>query len=63
MPGARVFDGPAQVEAFGGDYGVTHRVRRGAIRHVFSAAEIPEAMRPQRAGGDAWCRDERPARS
>jgi hypothetical protein len=35
-----------QVETFSGDFGVTHWVKRGAIRHVFTAAEIAEAMRP-----------------
>lgn len=35
-----------QIETFCGDYGVLHHVRRAAIRHVFSAAEIAEAMRP-----------------
>lgn len=35
-----------QIGTFSGDFGVTHWVRRNAIRHVFSAAEIAEAMRP-----------------
>jgi hypothetical protein len=35
-----------QIETFSGDYNVTHWVKRGAIRHVFTAAEIAEAMRP-----------------
>ena len=34
-----------QIETFSGDYGVLHHVKRSAIRHVFTAAEIAEAMR------------------
>lgn len=35
-----------QTETFCGDYGVLHHVGRGAIGHVFTAAEVAEAMRP-----------------
>ena len=43
----RLFDeGLVQIETFSGDYGVLHFVKRGAIRHVFTAAELIELMRP-----------------
>jgi hypothetical protein len=34
-----------QIETFSGDYVVLHHVRRGAIRHVFTEAEVAEAIR------------------
>jgi hypothetical protein len=43
---ARVIDDLVQIETFSGDYVVLHHVKRGAIVHVVSAAEIAEAMRP-----------------
>jgi len=44
---ARVLDeGLVQIETFSGDYTVLHHVKRAAVRHVFTAAEIAEAMRP-----------------
>jgi hypothetical protein len=42
----RVVDDLVRIETFSGDYGVAHWVKRAAIRHVFTAAEIAEAMRP-----------------
>ena len=35
-----------QIETFSGDYGVLHHVRRSAIRHVFTARELAELLRP-----------------
>ena len=34
-----------QIETFSGDYVVMHHVLRSAIRHVFTQAELDEAMR------------------
>jgi hypothetical protein len=34
-----------QVETFSGDYVVLHHVRREDVRHVFTQAEIDDAMR------------------
>jgi len=33
-----------QIETFSGDYVVMHHVRKSSIRHVFTEAEIAEAM-------------------
>ena len=38
-------DGLVQIETFSGDYRVMHHVRRSDVRHVFTDAEIAEAMR------------------
>lgn len=42
----RLLDGLVQIETFCGEYGVMHWVKRDAIGHVFSPAEIAEAIRP-----------------
>lgn len=34
-----------QIETFSGDYVVLHHVRRSDVRHLFTEAEIAEAMR------------------
>ena len=34
-----------QIETFSGDYVVMHHVRRADIRHLFTEAEIADAMR------------------
>jgi hypothetical protein len=38
-------DDLVQIETFSGDYVVMHHVRRAAVRHVFTDAEIAAAMR------------------
>lgn len=35
-----------QIETFSGDYVVMHYVKRRAIRHVFTAAELADLKRP-----------------
>ena len=39
-------EGLVQIETFSRDYGVTHWVKRAAIRHRFTANELADMLRP-----------------